>query len=277
MSFPELPYDVVESILIHAASRASTALTLCLVASWVRNIAVPHLFHTVVLDSYEKHLSFLENLRLARPQPSYGTAAPATIPLGQHLRHLYVDSSGADMHAMYAQCPRLESLALPASRLIAFATSAPRVFPRLRSLTVLTHGPSSVAPALYANPERVRPFAGISHLQFRALPTNPLPFEGMPLLTHLAQPLAAPGVLPHEFDDLLARCAALEMLVLTASVQPEPDTACRLLAVVFRAHEKRMYVVPRTASSPAEWRREVDHGGTSVWERAARFRLDLSL
>ncbi|KAJ7139046.1 hypothetical protein C8R44DRAFT_300162 [Mycena epipterygia] len=117
VSFPELPYDIVESILIHAASSCpSTALTLCQVTSWVRNIAVPQLFHTVVLDSYGRHLSFLENRRLASPQAPYGTAKPAAIPLGHHVRNVFGDSHGADMHSMYEFCPFLESLAIPASR-----------------------------------------------------------------------------------------------------------------------------------------------------------------
>ncbi|KAJ6535914.1 hypothetical protein DFH09DRAFT_97688 [Mycena vulgaris] len=272
MSFPELPYDVVESILIHtAASSPSAALNLCQVASWVRNIAVAQLFQTVVLNSFPKHISFLENRRLALPQPSYGTADPAAIPLGHHVRHLFVDSNGADMHSMYDLCPFLESLAIPASRLIGFSTSAPRVFPRLRSLTILTHGPSSITDALWANPARVLPYATLTHLQFLALPTNPLPFEMMPRLTHLAQPLAGSSVAPPELDGLVQRCPGLRMLVLTHNMQPAPTAACRALAAAFRAHEERMYVCPRSLSSPAEWRREVD-GGSSIWERAARFR-----
>ncbi|KAJ7489577.1 hypothetical protein FB451DRAFT_1553362 [Mycena latifolia] len=275
MSFPELPYDIIESILIHtAASSPSAALTLCQVACWVRNIAIPHLFHTVVLDSFPKHMSFLENRRLALPQPSYGTAEPASIPVGRHVRHVFVDSNGADMYGMYDLCPLLESLVLPASRLIGFSTSAPRVFPRLRSLTVLTHGPSSVTAALWANPARVLPYAPLTHLHFCALPANPLPLEGMPRLTHLAQPLAGPAAQPGAYDELVQRCAGLRMLVLTASLPvPDPDAACRLLAALFRAHDERMYVCPRTASAPAEWRREVDHAGASIWDRAARFRL----
>ncbi|KAJ6617565.1 hypothetical protein B0H10DRAFT_1308036 [Mycena sp. CBHHK59/15] len=144
MSFPELPYDVVESILIHTASSPAAAIALVQIASWVRNIVVPQLYHTVVLDSYQKHIKFLE--QLATPQAPYGTADPSTIPVGHHVRNLYVDSGGADMYAMYELCPALESLALPASRLIGFST-APRVFPRLRNLTITRTGrPASRTP-----------------------------------------------------------------------------------------------------------------------------------
>lgn len=270
MSFPELPYDIVESILTHTASSyPSAALTLCLVSSWVRNIAIPQLFHTVVLDSYPKHRSFLANQRLAAPQPAYGTAAPALVPLGHHVRHVYVDSDGADMHAMYDQCPRLETLALPAARLIGFSTSAPKVFPRLRSLSVITTGPSRVTDALWSSPARVRPYESLTHLRFHGLPINPLPLEGMPRLTHLALP-AAPDAAPEKFDALVQRCAALLMLVLVLTDDLTVD-----MASAFCAHDERMYPCPPSGNSAAKWRREVD-GGISIWERAAQFRASLS-
>ncbi|KAJ7715720.1 hypothetical protein DFH07DRAFT_862667 [Mycena maculata] len=262
MSFPELPYDIVECILIHAASSGSSAtLTLCQVAAWVRTIAVRELFHTVVLDSYPKHIAFLG--RLAGP----GTATPPAIPLGHHVRHVLVHSNGADMYAMYQLCPFLETLAIPASRLVGFSTSAPRVFPKLRSLTVLTAGPSSITDALWTNPARVLPYTTLTHLRFCALPVNPLPLERMPQLTHLALPLAGLDTPPEEHDALVQRCPALLMLVLTT----EPGVPCAALASVFSVHNTRMYVCPYPEDPVAEWRREID-SGPDIWERAAQFR-----
>ncbi|KAJ7653283.1 hypothetical protein DFH06DRAFT_530660 [Mycena polygramma] len=283
-SFPPLPYDVVECILVHTAVLApSAAANLCLVASWVRNIAIPQLFHTVVLDSYSKHIAFIEGHRLATPQPVHGSAAPATLVLGQYVRHLFVDSNGADMHAMYGLCPRLHSLAIPASRLIAFSTSSPRVFPRLRRLTVLTSGPSSVAPALWTNDACVRPYTSLTHLQFRVLPTNPLPLDAMPLLSHLAQPLPQLAEESGEYDDLVQRCPALCMLVLTHASPDAETERLRSIARAFRAHNPRVYICPALpvvapewphqvdANASDDWRREVD-AGDDVWARASRFR-----
>ncbi|KAJ6475750.1 hypothetical protein C8R47DRAFT_667798 [Mycena vitilis] len=283
-SLPPLPYDVVECILVHTAVLApSAAANLCLVASWVRNIAIPQLFHTVVLDSYHKHIAFLEGHRLATPQPVHGSAAPATLVLGQYVRHLFVDSNGADMHAMYSLCPRLHSLAIPASRLIAFSTSSPRVFAQLRRLTVLTSGPSSVAPTLWTNEACVRPYTSLTHLHFRVLPTNRLPFDAMPLLSYLAQPLPQLAEDYGEYDDLVQRCPALSMLVLTHLAPGTEAESLHSIARTFRAHNPRMYICPALpviapewphqvdASASAEWRREVD-AGDDVWARAAHFR-----
>ncbi|KAJ7131740.1 hypothetical protein C8R43DRAFT_658655 [Mycena crocata] len=268
MSFPDLPYDVIEHILTQtAASSPSAALTLCLVASWVRNIAIPQLLQTVVLDSYSKHIAFLQNRRLANPQASYGSAEAVTIPLGHHVRNLLVDSNGADMHPMYMLCPYLETLAIPAARLIAFSTSTPHLFSRLRTLIVLTSGPSSVSEALWANLTRVQPYACLTHLHFLDLPTNPLPFEGMPRLSHLALPLTtSDNTTPAEFDGFLQRCAGLKMLVLTMPSQPDAVSVS-----MFRTHDARMYLCFRPAHSAAGWRSEVD-GGMSIWDRAVQVR-----
>ncbi|KAJ6551640.1 hypothetical protein B0H19DRAFT_175252 [Mycena capillaripes] len=287
-AFPPLPYDVVECILVHtSASSPTAAAKLCLVASWVRNIAIPQLFHTVVLDSYSKHVAFLENSKLTGPQPVHGSADAAMIALGQHVRHLFVDSNGADMYSMYNLCPNLHSLAIPASRLIAFSTSAPRLFPRLRRLTVLTSGPSGVGPALWTNATRVLPYTTLTHLHFRVFPPNPLPLDAMPLLSHLAQPLLSLADDHEGYDHLVQRCPELHMLVLThappVSGEESEHIELRHVARAFRAHNPRMYICPVSplatpewprqvdVNASTEWRREVD-AGDGVWARAILFR-----
>ncbi|KAJ7621088.1 hypothetical protein FB45DRAFT_928305 [Roridomyces roridus] len=221
---PLLPYDILETIFAFAAGPI-----VCLVASWVRTIALREMLHTVVLDSYEQHTRFLEKHRLGGPPACYGSSPPATVPLGHHVRRLLVDSSGGDMFELYTHCPRLDSLAIPASRLIAFSTS-PALFPRLRRLDILTAGPSSLSSA-----------AGLSHL---ALP-------------------ASPACHPQDFDALVQRCPVLVMLVLTCS---EGISLSDFRAHDRRMYICLRATVDNTHT---DWLHDVEGPGLTVWEEAA--------
>ncbi|KAJ7471293.1 hypothetical protein B0H11DRAFT_2283320 [Mycena galericulata] len=289
MSFPELPFDIVECILIHSASSSpSAALTICLVSSWARNIAIPQLHHTVVLASHGQHLAFLANNRLASPQPVHGPAASATIPLGHHVRHILLDSKGADMHALYALCPNLVSLAIPVSRLIGFSTER-QSFPSLTRLDILSPALTSVSPTSFAaNPVRARPWAPLTHLRLRLHAPSPsqlpfpntnllqiLPLEHMPALTHLAHPLPVPTPWqPADAAAPLNRCPSLRMLVI---VVPHATLASHL-APPFRAHDPRLYIYLDDAGldRTTQWRHEVDGAMSTIWERASQFRASLA-
>src|ERR1700729_2148980 len=51
--FIHLPPELVHYIFnLAAASLQHSSLNICLVSSWVCHIALPHLFHTVILSNY---------------------------------------------------------------------------------------------------------------------------------------------------------------------------------------------------------------------------------
>ena len=58
--FTRLPIELVHHILrMAAASSRSSSLNICLVSSWARRIAQPHLFHTITITNTLTHVMFL--------------------------------------------------------------------------------------------------------------------------------------------------------------------------------------------------------------------------
>ncbi|KAJ6551643.1 hypothetical protein B0H19DRAFT_175321 [Mycena capillaripes] len=300
-AFPPLPYDVVECILVHtSAVSPNAAATLCLVASWVRNSAIPQLFHAVMLGPYSDPTGKPEKSIPASPQAAYGSADAATIALGQHVRHLFVESYRADIYSVFPLCPHLHSLAISISRLLELYLFEPRLFPRLRRLTLFTNGllansNINLTISNWTNVARILPT--LTHVHFHLLPPNGLPFDALPLLSHIAQPFPELGA--HRFgpDDAAAmrdaaaivqRCPALLMLVLTFGKDYDDNfTLSHRSGAKLYAHNSHIYVCPAPRAQferrlwprlhfadtgvRTEWRHDVD-SGHDVWARAARFR-----
>jgi hypothetical protein len=275
-----LPYDVLECIFLHtAASSREATTTLCLVASRARNIAIPHVFNTVMVDSWTQMNSLLKNRRLANPPAVYGsaTAHAVTVPLAHHVRHLYINCLGVDVLSVLQLCPQLQSVALLATHLGVFDNLP--LFPCLRRLTVLTSGfGRSLDPMEWHNFGRAVPS-----------PTStsaPSHHRSTPCPSVSALCRCSPTSRSKR-TTIVRRCPNLRMLVITL-VSDSKTALFRATAIAFCAHDARMYACPVAPMALAgrgpflaplefgqEWRHDVDTG-EDVWARAAHFRTLLN-
>ncbi|KIP08438.1 hypothetical protein PHLGIDRAFT_117299, partial [Phlebiopsis gigantea 11061_1 CR5-6] len=100
--FARLPDELVYQVLEHAAQDTPTALALTRVASWVRPLVEPILYHTVVLASARSVHSFLD--ALSRKPASFGA---------RNVRHLGIFAPGPvdAIDRVLGACRGVDSLA----------------------------------------------------------------------------------------------------------------------------------------------------------------------
>lgn len=296
-SLPSLPTELQIHIFEQACLLShDTALRISLVCSWVRNIAKPYVFGTVI-----RKAGSLYPVK-GCIELSHKTAPPGC---GEYVRHLWLEtvdvlSSPREM-GLFKACPNVEDVALsinPLRTLLALYAnpySSPGTS-ALRSLTLLNPTPRtawSVSP--------VALLRGITHLRMTDLRHTPyVPLEHLPGLTHLALPLGhlrathTGGVLPEP----VAACSRLRMVVLTvdhydwvhrpwlhrdrynarASAAAEtPRARFRAVCAAASRADGRVHVVLSPMMGPgdaqtsvcAEWAAAA-RGGESVWEKARR-------
>lgn len=105
--FIRLPPELVHYIfnLAAASSIAALILNICLVSSWARHIALPHLFHTVILRNYV-FSSLFEQVLLHHPYNSIGSVAP-------FVKNIWVEPNASysfDFIPIYEACDNLTHL-----------------------------------------------------------------------------------------------------------------------------------------------------------------------
>ncbi|KAH9899711.1 hypothetical protein C8Q73DRAFT_331337 [Cubamyces lactineus] len=282
--FPDLPPEIIIQIF-EATARASCdgAYAISLVCRWARDIALLHLFATVV---HRSKPSFSVTLSSGQRQPS---RSRPTGPLKQgHLvRNLWTESTGVAQPSaeedILRVCPNVETLALMSSSLRALwqalqaraaASRKERRAPddaflhRLRSITLITHTfrydwHFLVGAQLYDGSQLLH---NITHLRILDMKVSSFcPHNLLPNLTHLALPYLDLG---NNFEQDVLRLPngvlehrSLKMIVLTVEEEKwltnpwykiarypgkntaSPREAFRTLAQWAQQRDDRLYVV----------------------------------
>lgn len=106
--FTRLPAELVHHIVNFAAAASRrTCVNLCLVSSWARDIAIPHLLHTVVITNHQSNTKLRKYLRDSphkSPGPGFCTASC--------VRNLWMASVSDGIISHFDACHNMENLAL---------------------------------------------------------------------------------------------------------------------------------------------------------------------
>lgn len=128
-SFPEISVELVLTILSSAAySSKQTALSICLVASWTRLIAIQALYETVSIKREDAHHLFLRTLKEQGLNQSglislSNSAVPHTSVLGlitKSMSNPYATKE--ELLRCITECPNIENLALRSMQLYHLGT-----------------------------------------------------------------------------------------------------------------------------------------------------------
>lgn len=317
--FPDLPSELIIRILdIAARDSHDTAKSISLVSTWARQIALPHLFNTVVYRSKPAYSAGMSSGAKDSPH----SRKSQSYPWGPLVSNLWTESTGI-MNApnegeLLRACSNVENLALVSAFLRSLApavqsqTAARRqdmitrqaddpFLSRLRSITLITHTSRYdwhflVGVQLQDGSQLLH---NITHLRLLDMTVSSFsPHNLLPNLTHLALPYLdlgndfkqeslrlPPGVLEHR---------SLRMVVLTVAegkwlTNPwyqiarypgkdvtSPKATFRTLAQWARKKDDRLHLVlsPRLGVDPCKEWMDAARGGPSLWELAAKDRLE---
>ncbi|KZP21959.1 hypothetical protein FIBSPDRAFT_495456 [Athelia psychrophila] len=105
---PQIPPELLINIIYLAASSSRhSALDLCLVSSWARDIAIRCLLDTVVIRNHLEHQLFWKFLIKSPTQTS-----TSNIPFAHSVRNLWVTAVSPHVVRTYAACESVQHLAL---------------------------------------------------------------------------------------------------------------------------------------------------------------------
>lgn len=278
--FAKLPNEVLHEVFEHAAAQDThTALALTLVASWVRHLVEPILYHTVVLSSARSVHSFLD--ALAHKPHHFGN---------ENVKHLGIFAQGPTdaIDKVLDACKGVDSLACGFSdthttpsvkalerpreqHLLGMATrdgwDMGIVRPSVTHLRVHLSNPKRLTaphgePLDAADLASLASLPALTHLALVYKPTAARPATALvPALRQLVSPPAHPSapraplalVLVQVLGTHAAQAAAVDAL--NAAVLAEGGAALRIVAE--RA--------PRSAT--CQWEDAV-RAGRSVWDQA---------
>ncbi|KAJ8457619.1 hypothetical protein ONZ51_g11421 [Trametes cubensis] len=235
----ELPPEIIIQIF-EATARASRdgAHAISLVCQWARDLALPHLFATVV---HRSRPSFSVTLSSGQRRPSQSRPAPGSLKQGHLVRNLWTESTGVAQPSaeedIIRVCPNVENIALMSSSLRTLSQAlqaraaasrkegrAPddAFLHRLRSITLVTHTfrydwHFLVGAQLHDGSQLLH---NITHLRVLNMKVSSFcPHNLLPNLTHLALPYLDLG---NNFEQDVLRLPngvlehrSLQMIVLT--------------------------------------------------------------
>lgn len=288
-----LPMELVLHIVdLAAASSRHSCLDLSLVASWARDIASPHLYQTVTLDSL-KSLSGLKEM-IASNNNSHRTTKH--LPAAPLIRDLWVASSSPydrdgkqvweDLDFVFRTCDSVRELVLNAATFRVFMLYAisplwtrrdvkalPQIVPNQElQLTSVDHsGFYSLARGLAEKYTRIRVADPQSH---KVKPQ----IHNISRLSHFSVPYYDMSVHePGHLTRLLDR-KGFKLLVIEVMETMEPPERTKLEEWVRdrRQSDKRVCLLhsPSYASGFMErWETE-KRSGESFWERATRYTVE---
>ncbi|KAJ7278973.1 hypothetical protein C8J57DRAFT_1305169 [Mycena rebaudengoi] len=272
----DLPTELVVKILeIAAASSTQTAATLCRVAQWVRDLAVPHL-HTIcevgiTLD------------KLALPEFATKMAAGDFLQadrimkkreLGKFVHALWNHWNGYQLIDFMKVCPNVHHIAFSELPLLVSAVHPHAKFHLTREFLATTH---NIHITLFADPGMVGIPLSIRPNSFHALST----FSG---LTHFALPYLAELWF---ISVLIAAATAMETLdCIVVIVDPSVHPATVVLSATSQLMELHksspkflLFQAEITKDADLElnreklremWELEV-RGGESLWDKARKY------
>ncbi|KII86926.1 hypothetical protein PLICRDRAFT_274319 [Plicaturopsis crispa FD-325 SS-3] len=269
MAYADVPPEIVHHVFsLGATNDRSFCLTLTLVSSWARRIALRHLLETVIITNHAQNAAFCAFL-----------ASPLQDAPGLLVRNLYSLAVSDRILSILAACPNIRRLALSYSH---FQWLTRCDSDAAASLFLRTQPPVGQLPfelRLLTSPTmwsmtRGSPLPRITHLR---IPEFTLAYTVggffttyFPNLTHLAVPF---GCLPLEdYTRLLLDLSRLRVIILIIWTNRTTDDQRKLAyrwCADLRHTDTRVMLVDDTYAYPPEF------GGWVVWEEDGR--ADMSI
>ncbi|KIM77931.1 hypothetical protein PILCRDRAFT_824920 [Piloderma croceum F 1598] len=289
--FANLPPELVQHIfsLASAASRNS-GLNICLVASWARHIALPHLLHTVVIKDHLANAQFRHNLQGQSPyDPSPGFLAPPLI------YNVWMEAVSDRIISLFNACDNIQHLALadeaflwlihassPIATVGAFNSTISQsavARPQDLHLTIISAGRRWTHPEyMYGDVTMRSPLLSkITRIYLADMDVLPTfsEIEIFTRLTHLAVPFY--DWFDHgKFLRTLLLVELLEMLVvviITGDVVKDDRAQIESQVAEIRKTDGRIYLAEslyRGVGIQKQWEEEM-RGGKSIWDKAVRY------
>jgi hypothetical protein len=290
--FAHLPVELVNIIFTFAAESRHTCLDLCLVSSWARHIALPHLFRTLVAkDDGPKFVTYFED-------PSY-------VPFGTNInpaslvKNVWMpleDYVGFPIVIIFENCPNITHMALTVScffMAICLTTPGYIVTPGLlglskvpgtgRDLHLTILGATSFRWVMrqYWNPQvssRSSLFDQITHIRVETIISfkrwEHYGLRHFSRLSHLSLPYYDSMQHDPNHLDTFLKLQSLQMLVIAGVQKPSQRGHWKRLEAWVRSRRKMnkmvFFVEIPAVDIQVEWEEEMS-GGESIWDRAVRY------
>ncbi|KIM77977.1 hypothetical protein PILCRDRAFT_607199 [Piloderma croceum F 1598] len=281
--FPPLPLELVRHILGFAAAASRHASrNICLVAPWARDIALPYLFHTVVLNDKESYIKFRKYLHSPEsyiPSNFDFKFSPTVL-----VRNLWVEGIRYDprcIFPIYQSCDNLTHLALSVDLfnwLLNLSTPG---------LSEISDRASSRSPDLQVTflssmlgvidtPSPI--YKRVTHICLTSASVVERHISSFTRLSHISMPCRG---MSHRNQAHLRRFLGLKTLkmvvvvVLEDVVRTEDREDLKGWVRGVRQTDSRVYMVERHSSRIREdWENEM-RGGDSMWDMAVRYTAEL--
>jgi hypothetical protein len=285
--FNRLPTELLHYIFSFAAAMSRhTCLNLCLVASWVRHIVLPHLFRTVVVKDAYSNNRFAKFLTDPSSMPNFRAASFVSNVWTQHSRDLVLIAIEA--------CDKITHLALNTAHLrwLIRSTSPGTVaagvskgislaaLARLRDLhlTLLDAQSLNLALTEHHNDDVTRKspiFDKITHMRLTAIDDYRMrvSLDHFSRLSHFCVPYYDSRRHQTCFLESFLELKSLQMLVMAFFKNGPigPRETLKLWVQKARETDRRIYLVEcQSVSIQGEWEQDM-RCGDSIWERAARY------
>jgi hypothetical protein len=284
--FTRLPLELVRHILSFAAAASRHASRhICLVASWARHIAIPYLFHTVVLGDKESYTKFRKSL--LRPEsyiPSNSDSSPAVL-----VRNLWVEGIHYDPRCIlpiYESCDNLAHLALSVDQfnwLLHLSTPGMSEI----SDSASSHGPDlqvtflSSMLGVIASGEGDAPspiYKRVTHICLTNASKVEKRINSFTRLSHISMPCQSMSLRNQAHLRHFRGLKTLKMLVVVVLddvVRARDREDVKEWVRGVRQTDSRVYMVERHSSRIREdWEKEM-RGGDSMWDMAVRYTAEL--
>lgn len=279
--FPYLPSELVRHILsVAAADSRHASRNICLVASWARDIAIPYLFHTVVLDDKESYTQFRKYLHC----PESYTPSNSHLPPAMLVRNIWVEGIRYDPRCMlpiYEDCCNLTHLALSVDLfnwLLHLSTSG---------LSEISDRASSRSPDLQVTflssmlgviDDHSPIYKRVTHICLTSASVVERQINSFTRLTHISMPCRRTSRRNEAYLRRFLGLKTLKMLVVVVLddiVEAEDREDLKEWVRGVRQMDSRVYMVERHSSRIREdWEKEM-RGGDSIWDMAVRFTTEL--
>ncbi|KIM77954.1 hypothetical protein PILCRDRAFT_11615 [Piloderma croceum F 1598] len=292
MSQTPLPFNRLPTELLHyvfnfaAAVSRHTCLNLCLVASWVRHIALPHLFRTVIVQDACANNRFTKFLTDPSSMPNFRAASFVNNVWTQHSRDLVLIAIEA--------CDKITHLALNTAHLrwLIRSTSPGTVaagvskgishaaLARLRDLhlTLLDTKSLNLALTEHHNDDVTRKspiFDKITHMRLTAIDDYRMrvSLDHFSRLSHFCLPYYDSHRHRTSLLESFLELQSLQMLVMAffKNCPIGSRETLKLWVQKARDTDRRIYLVEcQSVSTQGEWEQDM-RCGDSIWDRAVRY------
>ncbi|KAF9449481.1 hypothetical protein P691DRAFT_703126 [Macrolepiota fuliginosa MF-IS2] len=287
MSSQDLPPEVIEHVLHRGcAVDRHFCLTLCLVASWTRRLALPYLYSMVMLETQSSILNF--DRVITKTKNSSSAVLPARI----HVRSLWVEPISNIVVDIFNACENLEYISVHEENLLWLIRAPPRQHASLPSTSFLE---TATAPNrnLHLWIAKKRSHKWTLYPMKTIITTRPSPFlsyvthlrldcsagydilqniKYLVRLTHLA--VAYDGSPSQDLEALsqaLRAAPVRDICLVLILIVDVLSTAKRAEVLSWSASlhtEGKVHILPsRTGNLRAEWEDEIKKG-TNVWRKA---------